>query len=291
MAFASEMHLQRLEESIAAYSRALAQPLIVPLRIVDTDASGISTMKLLQEDLPFGSPSFYKTKVFDHPNVLSATFLTWPTPHFVIVGTVDGVLSAMRRRYSYFIQQNAIALFKQESADSLIFRPPRPLSDNQLHLSIRDVPDLEPVPPMTYTQPMTSTPPSRYDILLSTIRKNTWDSDFDSEPNYGHLDVNFRPYDPTIDPPRLRPFTTTSMDDDPPSTLPFVQDETDSEDDLDDHTTPIDLVPHTPPLPPIPPTQTEETPGPSQPTCPPNPQQTGNQNFFKIKNIFLNFFK
>jgi hypothetical protein len=100
MAFSSDLQLQRLEQSIADFRRALAQPLLVPIRIVATDASGISTMELLQEDLPFWSPSFCKTKVFDHPNVLSVQFLTWPTPHFFIVGTVEGVLSAMRRRYS-----------------------------------------------------------------------------------------------------------------------------------------------------------------------------------------------
>jgi hypothetical protein len=75
MAFSAELHLDRLEETIAEFRRALAQPLLVPIRVVSTDHSGISTMELLQEDLPFGSPFFSRTKVFDHPNVLSVRFL------------------------------------------------------------------------------------------------------------------------------------------------------------------------------------------------------------------------
>jgi hypothetical protein len=103
MAFSAELHLDRLEQTIAEFRRALAQPLLVPIWVISTDHSGISTMELLQEDLLFGSPFFSKTKVFDHPNVLSVRFLRWPVPHFLIVETVDGVLSAMRRRYTYFI--------------------------------------------------------------------------------------------------------------------------------------------------------------------------------------------
>jgi hypothetical protein len=150
MAFASQSYLFRLEESIAAYRRVLAQPLLVPLRIIATDAFGISTMELLLEDLPFGSPSFCQTKIFDHPNVLSATFEKRPTPHYILVGTIDGVLSAMRRRYTYFIQQNAIALFKKESADSLIFIPPRPTQPTYGR-PYSLMPDLETLPTDLYS--------------------------------------------------------------------------------------------------------------------------------------------
>jgi hypothetical protein len=101
MAFASELQLERLERTIADFRRALQLPLLVPLRIVDTDDTGISTMELLQTDLPFPSPSFAKLKVFQHPNVLSVCFLTRPVPHFVIKGTIEGVMSAMRRRYAF----------------------------------------------------------------------------------------------------------------------------------------------------------------------------------------------
>jgi hypothetical protein len=289
MAFASEIHLLRLEVSIAAYRRALAQPLIVPLRIVATDVSGISTMELLQKDLPFGSPSFCKTKIFDHPNVLSATFVTRPTPHFILVGTIDGVLSAMRRRYSYFIQQNAIALFKQESADSLIFRPPRPSqpTDGQLYSTMTDIPDLEPIPTdipdlepiptMSAIPSTTFTPLTRHDKILMTIHTHMWDSDFE--------------YDPTID--RLQPSTPlpqTSTDDDPYNTLPYIPEDTESDDDPDDLGDPTDPAPSTPPLPPAPPASAPDTHGPSKPTCPPDLSPPGNQTFAKLKLKILNFF-
>jgi hypothetical protein len=150
MAFTNYQQLQRLEQSIADFRRALAQPLLVPVRTVATDASGISTMEILQEDLPFWSPSFCKTRVFDYPNVLTVEFLTWPTPHFFIVGTIEGVLSAMRRRYTYFIQQHAIALFKKESADSLIFIPPQPVPPITCGQPDSLMPDLDPIPDDLY---------------------------------------------------------------------------------------------------------------------------------------------
>jgi hypothetical protein len=203
--FTANQFLQRLERSVSDYRRALAQPLLVPVRIVATDASGISTMEVLQKDLPFGSPSFCKTRVFEHPNVSSVEFLTWPTPHFLITGTIDGVLSAMRRRYTYFIKQHAIALFKRESADSLIFIQPRPTEPDH-GLSYSDLPDLEPIPTDFETQP----------CYNCTTFATTDTTTVDPIPT-----IDFRPY-------INRPPTPTPMD-----TLPYIaEDDSDSDDYL-----------------------------------------------------------
>jgi hypothetical protein len=125
-------------------------------------------MEILQEDLPFGSPFFSMTSVFSHPDVRSVQFLKWPVPHFLIVGTVDGVQSAMRRRYAFFIQHHAVALFKQESADSLISRAPRHLPDLQHTSSLCDVPELEPIPSSTNTSIYSTSFPSSYYTITGT---------------------------------------------------------------------------------------------------------------------------
>jgi hypothetical protein len=279
MAFASQLQLERLEQTIADFRRALAQPLLVPLRVITTDASGISTMELLQEDLPFTSPFFNKTKVFDHPNVLSVRFLTWPLPHFLIVGTVEGVLSAMRRRYTFFILQHANALFKQESADSLIYRQPRPLqlSDDQLYFSLRDIPDLEFVPRRPPTQP--TLPCANCDI-------DDWDSDPDTVDPIPT--VNFRPYNSITDAHLYKPPTPPPMEE-PPSTLPFIQEESETEedDDANEPDTPMDLIPSNPPVP----LHAQDVANrPLDPTFPPISLQPGKVlSQFKLK--IINFFK
>jgi hypothetical protein len=280
MAFASELQLERLEQTIAEFRRALAQPLLVPLRVIATDASGISTMELLQEDLPFTSPFFNKTKVFDHPNVLSVRFLTWPLPHFLITGTVEGVLSAMRRRYAFFILQHANALFKQESADSLIYRQPRPLqlSDDQLYFSLRDIPELEFVPRRPSTQP--TLPPSRYQQPCANCDTDDWDSDPDTVDPIPT--VNFRPYNSITDAHLYKPPTPPPMDD-LPSTLPFIAEEEEDEEEPDcpmDLTTPID-----------PPTVIPEV-HPDTPHDPPTPSRfRGLEAFHKIRQKFQLLFK
>jgi hypothetical protein len=284
MAFASELQLERLEQTIAEFRRALAQPLLVPLRVIATDASGISTMELLQEDLPFTSPFFNKTKVFDHPNVLSVRFLTWPLPHFLITGTVEGVLSAMRRRYAFFILQHANALFKQESADSLIYRQPRPLqlSDDQLYFSLRDIPELEFVPRPS-TQP--TLPPSRYQQPCANCATDDWDSD--PEPVDPIPTINFRPYDPTTDAHLYTPPTPPPMEE-PPSTLPFIQEESETEEDHDDEPDiPMDPIPSNPPVPLL---AQDVTNRPLDPTFPPISLQPG-KILSQLKLKILNFFK
>jgi hypothetical protein len=291
MAFSAALHLDRLEETIAEFRRALAQPLLVPIRVISTDQYGVSTMELLQEDLPFGSPFFSKTKVFDHPNVHSVRFLRWPVPHFLIVGTVDGVMSAIRRRYTYFIQYHAIALFKQESADSLVFCDPIPRHQRDLQLlpSLRDVPDLEPAThpvsphqcgarhsPDTSTSLLRSPEPLPWQPTVrsavpadSQITAPDYD-DWDSEPDV--VDpippINFRPYDATIDghlyqaptPPPINGTTQTT--------------------DL--------LTPTNPPKLPV----DHELPcRPSDPTDPPTSSPSGTEPFVKLKNRFFKLFK
>jgi hypothetical protein len=123
MAICGELHLQRLEEAINELRLALQQPHLINMRVISTDAHGMSCIEVLQEDLPFGSPFFTKTSVFSHPDVRSVEFRTWPLPHFWIIGTVEGVQSAMRRRFGYFIQLHATRFFKEVSIDSLISRP------------------------------------------------------------------------------------------------------------------------------------------------------------------------
>jgi hypothetical protein len=113
MAFVAEVHLERLEEAITELHLAMQQPLLINMRVLSTNTAGISCIEVLQEDLPFGSPFFCKTKVFDHPDVRSVDFHHWPVPHYLIVGTVEGVLSAMRRRFAYFIQLHACDSLKR----------------------------------------------------------------------------------------------------------------------------------------------------------------------------------
>jgi hypothetical protein len=123
MALSGEFYLDQLEVAINELRLALQQPYLIKMRIISTDAQGVSCIEVLQEDLPFGSPFFTKTSVFDHPDVRSVEFRTWPLPHFWIIGTVEGVQSAMKRHFGYFIQLHAVRFFKQISADSLISRP------------------------------------------------------------------------------------------------------------------------------------------------------------------------
>jgi hypothetical protein len=123
MAIYGELYLQQLEDTISEFRLALQQPNLISMRVILTDAQGVSCIEVLQEDLPYGSKFFSKTSVFSHPDVRSVEFRTWPLPHFWIIGTVAGVESAMRRRFAYFIQLHATHFFKAVSAVSLISRP------------------------------------------------------------------------------------------------------------------------------------------------------------------------
>jgi hypothetical protein len=121
MAFCGEHQLQQLEDSIAVLRLALSEPEFFNMRVISTNMEGVSEIEVLQRDLPFRSPFFTKTLAFDHPDIQTVEFRTWPLPHFWIIGTVQGVKSAMLRRYAYFIQREAVS-FKEVSADSLISR-------------------------------------------------------------------------------------------------------------------------------------------------------------------------
>jgi hypothetical protein len=81
---------------------------------------------------------------------------------------------------------------------------------------------------------------------------------------------------------------STSMDDEPPHTLPYIPE--DSDDDWDDHGDLPVSIPTTPPIPPTPPVSPSDVPGPSIPANPPHSPQ-GNQTFTKFKQKVLNFFQ
>jgi hypothetical protein len=42
MAFAAEIHLDRLEEAVAEFRLALQQPLLIKMRVLSTDEAGVS---------------------------------------------------------------------------------------------------------------------------------------------------------------------------------------------------------------------------------------------------------
>jgi hypothetical protein len=140
-------------------------------------------MEVLHSDLPFWSPFFTKTEIFNHPDVKRVQFLRSPVPHYFIIGTVDGVQSAMRRRYTYFILKHAMDLFKQESADSLISRVTPSTS------SLRTLPDLEPIP--LYQNPDTSST-----ISLPTAEPSSQDADDSWDFNVIPT-INYRQNSPT----------------------------------------------------------------------------------------------
>jgi hypothetical protein len=50
-------------------------------------------MEVLATDVPFSSPYFRKTNIFDHPDVRSVEYGLSPLPHYYIVGTPQAVNS------------------------------------------------------------------------------------------------------------------------------------------------------------------------------------------------------
>jgi hypothetical protein len=225
MAICGDLHLQRLEEAINELRLALQQPHLINMRVISTDAQGVSCIEVLQEDLPFGSPFFSKTSVFSHPDVRSVEFRTWTLPHFWIIGTVEGVQSAMRRWFAYFIQLHATRFFKEVSADSLISRPnahllpaiwasltQRPPQSSQPSLS--QLPPLEPIPPAMHSASSSSLGSCWGPSFHSDYDAEEWNSeptetvDVDPIPK-----IDFRPFDLTIDAHLYRPPTLPPMTD------------------------------------------------------------------------------
>jgi hypothetical protein len=166
---------------------------------------------------------FHKTSVFDHPDVRSVEFHHWPVPHYFIVGMVEGVLSAMRRRFTYFIQLHAVRLFKEVSADSLISRPnahllpasliQHPLSVSRAHLpSLRFLPQLEPIPSLRSTNPVSSNSSSEGSCWGPPTYTDNEADDWDPEVRDVIPPINYRRYDPAIDGELYTPPTPPPVD-------------------------------------------------------------------------------
>jgi hypothetical protein len=293
MAFCGEYYLQQLEDSIGVLRLALSEPEFINMRVISTNIEGISEIEVLQRDLPFTSPLFTKTSVFDHPDIKTVEFRTWPLPHFWIIGTVQGVKSAMLRRYAYFIQWEAVSFFKQVSADSLISRQgshllPALWKMAKLQAALpqrrRDIPPLEPIPTAMRSAASSSLGSCRGPSVKSNYDLEEWDPE---PPKTQTVDpipkVSFRRYDPTIDLHIYRPPTPTPLD-----TLSFIEEDSDTPEDDQPaiSTDPATLNP--PPTPPV------DIPTPSlpHPVHPPSPPlQTGNPLFSKIRLKFPSIFK
>jgi hypothetical protein len=307
MAIVAELHLQRLEETIAELRLALQQPRLINMRVLSTDATGVACIEVLQEDLPFESPTFQKTSVFDHPNIRSVEFRTWPVPHYFIVGTVEGVLSAMRSRFAYFVQLHATRFFKEVSADSLISRPNAhllpairaSLMQHPLRTSLSLLPPLEPIPPAM----LSASSSSQGSCWGPSVYSDYDIEDWDSEPEV--VDpippINFRPYDPAIDGHLYTPPTPPPITDFQHSTTltPIKETVEIPTQPMEDSTltTPIDpetvsIQQTTPANPPTVPQTPEVSLQPDTPTdLPSNPKQMGLETFQKIKQKFHFLFK
>jgi hypothetical protein len=238
----------------------------------------------------------------------------------------------MRRRYTYFIQQKAIALFKQESADSLIYRPPRLTQPNhgQLYSTIPDdlssnIPELEPIPADLYSTTPNLDPADLVDLPTMPTANTSSDEILNSDDGTDTDNTAFDPvcYDLDLT-TNVDNFETTQLtrpeklllafykdrhhrilhdtrtmerlptlpptDDDPCTTSPYIQEETESADDWDTSDDTISSTPPTPPPPPIPPAPPSDAPGPSIPASPPF-APPGNLAITKIKQKFLTLFK
>jgi hypothetical protein len=255
------------------------------MRVISTNEEGICEIEILQQDLPFFSPFFTRTKVFDHPDVETVEFRSYPVPHFWIIGTVQGVKSAMLRRYAYFIQREAVSFFKLVSADSLVSRKgshllPEKWKCARLQAKLpkktnrySSLPALEPIPLAMR---------SAASRALGPDPEPSQTPPADPIPK-----VSFRRYDPTIDSHIDRPKTPTPMTDrstlptiqetDTPDTLPFT-DDWDTTDDEDDPADPTTLIP------PITPSKDRLTPTSPHPAHPPSsPQHIGKSRVSKVR--------
>jgi hypothetical protein len=113
---------------------------------------------------------------------------------------------------------------------------------------------------------------SRHEKILSVFHK------YRSDPNFHYIFTMGRPQ------------TSTPTDDDPCTTLPYIQEATESADDWDTSDDSISSIPPTPPPPPTPPVLPSDAPGPSIPVSPPF-SPPGNPAITKIKQKFLALFK
>jgi hypothetical protein len=279
MAFFGEHLIDRLEGAIAALRLASSEPEFINMRVITTNEEGMCEIEILQQDLPFFSPFFTRTKVFDHPDVEKVEFKSYPVPHFRIIGTVQGVQSAMLRRYAYFIQREAVSFFKAVSADSLVSRKGSHLLPElwkcaklQAQLPPKttrysSLPALEPIPLAMRSAASRALGPD-------PAPSQTPPADLIPE-------VSFRKYDPTIDSHINRPKTPTPTTDipetDTPDTLPFT-DDWDTTDDEDDPVDPTPLIPpNTPPKDRL----TPKSPHPAHP--PSSPHNIGKSRVSKVR--------
>jgi hypothetical protein len=250
---------------------------------------GVSEIEVLQRDLPFSSPFFTKTSVFDHPDIETVEFRTWPLPHFGIIGTAQGVKSAMLRRYAYFIQWEAVSFFKEVSADSLISRKGSHLlpalwecARLQAKLPKRHttLPTLEPIPLAMRSAASRALGPCRDPSVKGNYDLEEWDSEPPVDPI---PKVSFRRYDPTTDFHTYRPPTPTPLD-----TLPFIDEDSDNPEDDEPATfsdpTTLD-PPTTPPIYRL----ALTSPHPVHPPSP--PQQTGKPRVSKFRLKFSSIYK
>jgi hypothetical protein len=269
MAFCGEYVLEQLEGSIAALRLAASEPQFVNMRVISTNIEGVSEIEVLQRDLPFSSPLFTKTKVFDHPDIEKVEFRHWPNPHFHIIGTVQGVKSAMLRRYAYFIQREAVSFFKMVSADSLISRKGSHLlpglwecaklqakqaqlpktTEHRYVQSLKTIPLAFQSPAARALGPDVTLPPLTELEPIPQVSFRKYDKATDK-----HISI-CRPKTPTPK-TNIKDFfkLPTDPDSDPTDTLPYIVDDWDSTDDdqvpdiatITAPTTPI--PPNTPPI-------------------------------------------
>jgi hypothetical protein len=114
-----------------------------------------------------------------------------------------------------------------------------------------------------------TTPLTRHEKILSVFHK------YRSDPNFHYIFTMGRP-----------PISTPT-DDDPRNNLPYIQEETESDDDWDN---PTDPTPATPSIPPAPPVSSSDVPGPSIPANPPA-VPPGNPTISNIKQKLLTLFQ
>jgi hypothetical protein len=240
MAFFGEYMLDQLEGSIAALRLAASEPDFIPMRVLSQNQEGVCEIEVLQRDLPFTSPFFTKTSVFDHPDIEKVEFRHWPNPHFHIIGTVQGVKSAMLRRYAYFIQREAVSFFKMVSTDSLISRKgshllpgrwecaklqamlPKTTTEHKYVAGLKSMPLAFQSPVDRVLGPDLTLPPLPLLEPIPQVSFRTYDPATDS-----HIPI-CRPKTPT---PRtdLKDFfkLPTESESDPTDTLPFTDDDWD----------------------------------------------------------------
>jgi hypothetical protein len=182
-------------------------------------------MEILQQDVPFSNPFFVKPTIFSHPDVIKVQFRRTPTPHYYVEGTVQGVESAMCRRFTYFISRHTAELFKQVSADSRISHLSKLQQQRPPFL-----PDLEPIPtrdpipslmslnlqkPLLMPLPQRSrTPSPNLPPISEYPDSGEWEDADDQEDPIS--EVHYCPQSPT--PPSTPPTVSASSSKDPHQT-------------------------------------------------------------------------